>query len=102
MDVPIEMPDIIHVARVRHVGAYEEIGPWFDRLFRWADSIGVPTDRVLTLSWDNPEAVAPEKMRLDACAESPASRSGLAGKKARRHSGWSECGMRCRWTGVAP
>ena len=63
------MLDPIHVARVRNVGAYEDLGACFHRLFRWADSIGVPTGRVLTLSWDNPEAVAPEKLRLDACVE---------------------------------
>ena len=69
MDVRIKMLDPIHVARVRHVGAYEDVGPCFDRLFRWAESIGVPTGRVLTLSWDNPEAVAREELRWDACVE---------------------------------
>ncbi len=69
MDVRIEMLDPIHVARIRHVGPYEDVGRCFDRLFRWADSIGLPTGRVLTLSWDNPEAVAPEKLRFDACVE---------------------------------
>ena len=69
MDVRIEMLDPIHVARVRHVGPYAEVGPCFDRLFRWAGSIGASTGRVLTLSWDNPAAVAPEKQRWDASVE---------------------------------
>lgn len=69
MDVRIETLDPIHVARVRHVGPYEDVGPCFDRLFRWAGSVGVPTGRVLTLSWGHPEAVAPENLRWDACVE---------------------------------
>lgn len=69
MDVRIEMLDPIHVTRVRHVSAYEEIGSCFDRLFRWADGIGVPSDRVVTRSRVNPEAVAPETLRWDACVE---------------------------------
>lgn len=60
--VRIEMLDPIHVARVRDVGPYADVAHCFDRLFRWADSIGVPTGRVLTLSWDNPEGVVPERL----------------------------------------
>ena len=69
MDVRIETLAPIHVARIRHVGPYGEVGPCFDRLFRWAAGLGVPTGRVLTLSWDNPETVAQEKLRSDACVE---------------------------------
>ena len=69
MVVRIQTLDPIHVARIRHVGPYSEVDPCFDRLFRWAESIGVPTGRVLTLSWDTPEAVVAEKERWDACVE---------------------------------
>ena len=69
MDVRIETLDPIHVARIRHVGPYNEVGSCFERLFRWAAGLGVPTGRVLTLSYDNPETVAPEKLRSDACVE---------------------------------
>ena len=69
MDVRIELLDTIHVARIRHVGPYADVGRCFDRLFRWAGSVGAPTGRVLTLSWDNSEAVVPEKLRWDACVE---------------------------------
>ncbi len=69
MDVRIETLDAIHVARIRHVGPYNEVGRCFERLFRWAAGVGVPTGRVLTLSYDDPEAVAPEKLRSDACVE---------------------------------
>ena len=69
MDVRIETLDRIHVARVRHLGPYNGVGPCFERLFRWAAGVGVPTGRVLTLSYDNAETVAPEKLRSDACVE---------------------------------
>ena len=69
MDVRIEKLAPIHVARIRHIGPYDEVGPCFDRLFRWVASLGVPTGRVLTLSYDNPQMVAPGKLRSDACVE---------------------------------
>lgn len=69
MNVRVETLDPIHVARIRHVGPYAEVGPCFDRLFRWAGSIGVPTGRVLTLSHDDPAKVQPEGLRSDACVE---------------------------------
>ena len=69
IDVRIETLDPIHVARIRHVGPYADAGSCFEQIFRWAASIGVPTGRVVTLSWDDPETVAPERVRCDACVE---------------------------------
>ena len=69
MDVRIETIGPIQVARIRHVGPYAEVGPCFERLFRWASVIGVPTGRVLTLSWDDPERVPADRLRSDACVE---------------------------------
>ena len=57
------------MARIRHVGPYSEVGPCFERLFKWAASVEVATGRVLTLSHDNPETVAAERLRSDACVE---------------------------------
>ena len=69
MVVRIETLALIHVARMRHVGPYAEVEPCFERLFRWAAVVGVPTGRVLTLFYDDPEAVTPERLRSDACVE---------------------------------
>ena len=69
MDVRIDTIGPIHVARMRHVGPYAEVGPCFERLFRWAASIGAPTGRVLTLSWGGPGTAAEDRLRLDACVE---------------------------------
>lgn len=69
MKVRIENFDDIEVARIRHVGVYDEIGPCFERLFGWASSIGATPGRILTLSYDDPDEVAPESLRSDACIE---------------------------------
>ena len=69
VDVQIKTFRPIHVARVRHVGPYADVDPCFERLFKWAADINAPTGRVLTLSWDDPGNVAPERLRFDACVE---------------------------------
>ena len=69
LDVRIETLRPMHVARIRHVAPYAEVGPSFERLFRWASVIDAPTGRVLTLSWDDPDAVGPQRLRSDACVE---------------------------------
>ena len=69
MQVHIDEFTPIHVARVRHVGPYRQAAFSFERLFKWAASVGAPTGRVLTLSYDNPDKVAPERLRSDACVE---------------------------------
>ena len=60
MEVRIEAFEDIEVARIRHVGRYNEVGPCFARLFEWAASVGARPGRVLSLSYDDPCAVAPE------------------------------------------
>ena len=69
MDVRIKIIDTIQVARIGHVGRYAEVGPCFERLFRWASGIGVPTGRIFTLSWDNGEGLPADGRRSDDCAE---------------------------------
>lgn len=69
MEVRIEALGDIKVARVRHTGPYDEVGACFERLFEWAATAGVRPGRVLTLSYDDPDAVSPESLRSDACIE---------------------------------
>ena len=69
MEIRIETIDEIEVARVRHIGPYNEVGRCFERLFVWAASVGVRPGRVLSLSYDDPDTVAPESLRSDACLE---------------------------------
>ena len=69
IDVRIETFKAIHVARIRGVGPVMDMGPCFERLFRWAASVGAETGRILTLSYDRPGRVAPGERRRDACVE---------------------------------
>ena len=69
MEVRTETLADIVVARVRHVGRYNDVGQCFDRLFEWLADIGARPGRVLTLTRDDPETVAPESLRCDACVE---------------------------------
>lgn len=69
MDVTIEIfPDRL-AACVRHVGPYDNVGPTFERLFRWAQKSGLLTRDVLVmgLSYDNPDDMAADELRYDAC-----------------------------------
>ncbi len=69
MDIRIETIEDISVARIRHVGPYNEVGPCFQRLFAWAASVGATPGRIFTLSFDDPGDVAPGSLRSDACLE---------------------------------
>lgn len=69
MEVRIETIGPIQVARIRHTGSCAELGPRFERLFRWAAAIGVPTGRVLTLSRHDSETPPAGRLRSDACVE---------------------------------
>lgn len=69
MEVRIETLDDIEVARVRHVGRYGQVSQCFERLYGWVATIGAQPGRVLTLSHDDPDVVALESLRSDACVE---------------------------------
>ena len=69
MEVRIEAFGDIEVARIRHVGPYNEVGPCFARLSEWAAAIGARPGRVLGIYHDDPGAVAPDSLRADACIE---------------------------------
>jgi hypothetical protein len=69
VEVRTETIAAISVARVRHVGPYEAVGPSFGQLFGRADAVGAAVERVLTLSYLDPETVPPEQRRSDACIE---------------------------------
>ena len=69
MEVRIDTLAAIEIARIRHVGPYNEVGPSFERLFGWAASIGAEIGRVITLSYDEPDDVRAENLRSDACLE---------------------------------
>lgn len=68
-----EMPERF-VACVRHVGPYPEIGKAIERIFGWAGPKGLiqfPNTDVLAVYYDNPESVAVDALRSDACISVP-------------------------------
>ena len=69
MEIRIKTLGATKVARMPHIGPYNEVGPSFERLFAWAVAIGARPGRVISISYDNPESVAPESLRCDACLE---------------------------------
>ncbi len=68
MDIRIENATACHIAFVRHVGPYEGVGEAWGQLMKWGWSkmiFGKPD--TFGLCYDDPDVVAPEKIRYDAC-----------------------------------
>jgi AraC family transcriptional regulator len=68
-----EMPER-HVAYIRHVGRYNEIGKAFQRLMRWAGPrrlLRLPETQVLAIYHDNPDVTPVPQLRADACVTVP-------------------------------
>jgi len=64
-----ELPEL-HVAYVRHVGAFQGIGAAFGTLMRWAGPRGLlrfPETKSLAVYRDSPEVTEESKLRSDAC-----------------------------------
>jgi AraC family transcriptional regulator len=58
-----------HVAFMRHVGPYREVGQTWSKLFAWAGARGLLRWelRMLGIVHDDPEVTPPDKVRYDAC-----------------------------------
>ena len=68
-----EVPSL-HVAYVRHVGSYSEIGQAFKRLFRWAGPrrrLWTSQMKMLGVYHDSPEITPVSQLRSDACVTVP-------------------------------
>jgi AraC family transcriptional regulator len=67
-----ELPEL-HVAYVRHVGRYNEIGKAFRRLMRWAGPRRLLKEetRILAIYYDNPDVTPVDRLRADACITVP-------------------------------
>jgi len=76
MTFEVEVRDIpaMHVAYVRHVGPYHEIGKAFQRLMRWAGPrrrLWTPDTRILGVYHDNPDLTPVDRLRGEACITVP-------------------------------
>lgn len=58
-----------HVAAVRHLGPYFEIGAAFEKLIAWAIPLGVLNGdvRLIGIYYDNPECTPAAELKSDAC-----------------------------------
>ena len=68
-----ELPEL-HVAYVRHVGRYDQIGKTFRRLMRWAGPrrlFRFPDTQILAVYYDNPDVTPVDQLRADACITVP-------------------------------
>ena len=68
-----EMPEF-HVAYIRHVGQFNQIGEAFDRLMRWAGPRGLlqfPEASFLAIYHDGPGVTPVSQLRSDACITVP-------------------------------
>ena len=64
----------LHVAYIRHIGAYNRIGEAFAKLMRWAGPRGLvrfPETTSLAVYRDSPETTEEAKLRSDACITVP-------------------------------
>lgn len=67
-EVSIQTFPALHLAALAHRGAYHDIGESFEKLAAWAAGQGLPPGaRSFGLYYDDPESVATEELRSDAC-----------------------------------
>lgn len=71
--VQVREEPVRHVAYIRHVGRYSEIGTAFGELARWAAPRRLfrPGTRMITVYHDNPDITPIDKLRCDACITVP-------------------------------
>jgi AraC family transcriptional regulator len=68
-DIAIRDVPKLHVVSLEHVGPYMQIGQAFDRLFGTLDAavLARPNLRMLGVYYDDPDAVAEDRLRARAC-----------------------------------
>lgn len=69
LDVSVESLDEMPVVFVRHVGAYDEVGPAWAKVFALAGAAGLlgPTMQFFGVPHDDPDVTPRERLRYDAC-----------------------------------
>ncbi len=76
----------MHFIYVRHFGSYNEVGPAFKKLIKYASAKKLPKYGLQTygIVYDDPDLVEEQRIRYDACLKinSPATPSGEIGTKS--------------------
>ena len=86
MKLRIETKPAIHYAYVTHIGPYQEAGNAFQTLLGWAkkQDIDLDSEEMFSQSYDNPEDVAAEQLRSEACITLPNDMQGEDAVKIRK------------------
>ncbi|MCC7389503.1 MAG: GyrI-like domain-containing protein [Phycisphaerales bacterium] len=73
LDVELKDCPALHLAAVRHVGPYMELGPCFRKVCAWAGMRGLfgPHTQILGVYHDNPRLCPADALRADACVTAP-------------------------------
>ncbi len=76
MKLQVEVKDLpaLHVAYVRHIGPYQEIGRAFEKLMAWAGPrqlLRFPEAKLLAVYHDNPDVTETGKLRSSVCLTVP-------------------------------
>lgn len=68
MDVRIERRDPVHIAAVRHVGPYNEVGDAWKTLMKWGwTKMMFGKTETFGLCFDDPDVTPAERIRYEAC-----------------------------------
>ncbi len=69
MEVKIKEVAPINVIAIRHIGAYDQIGPAFEKLYEWAGKRNLITSntKVIGVYYDDPDNTEVDQLRSDAC-----------------------------------
>jgi AraC family transcriptional regulator len=76
--IEVKEMETFHLAYVRHIGSYDELGKKWDNLMgelmKWAGPRGLvnfPATKLLTVYHDDPKVTDPEKLRTSLCITVP-------------------------------
>jgi len=73
LDVEIKQVPARRLAGMRHIGAYNQVGGAYGRLFAWAGPRGFvgPKTEVVGVYYDDPSETSVDKLRADVCITAP-------------------------------
>ena len=67
MSIEIQEVEPLHLACLRHVGPYPQIGETFGKLGPWVKQNQLPWNQFVGIYYDDPGTVPGEQLRSDAC-----------------------------------
>lgn len=71
MDIQVVTLPPTPIIMLSHSGAYDAIGPKFEKLWEYVSANGIPAQKTLGIYWDNPEFTPVDELRSAACVQVP-------------------------------